>query len=493
MNKLLDTIKKTIEHQVYLLQLENYDVERYPKVIQKASWKPKESPRKNIEWTPKLKAVLGIGCALHTLVAIVIGYVFMLLGNYSIGATAAGIVMTIIAWVGLVPFFFLDLIAGVFLISPLDKIMKQKIIQKAKKKLEAHTNLKVIGITGSYGKTTMKEILAAILSEKFIILKTPENINTPIGIARLILNKLTPDVEVLIVEMGAYRPGDIKELCELTPPDISIVTGINESHLERFKTIENTIKTKFEIVTSAKKDAIAVLNADNAYMKQSYKNFTDDKPVYFYSSENSPLAYYRVNQKELYEDGSGIFFDVWKDEECIGGYRLPLLGEYVIGAAMGAVIIAKKLGFSEVEIKQGMVKLRPIKHRLEPIQTANGVLVIDDSYNGNPEGVKEAIKLLGRFKKKRKIYITPGLVEMGEKTKEIHETIGKELAKVADGVILIKNSVTPYVSESLETNGFKKENIIWCASIKEAHAILPKIIHTGDVVLFQNDWPENYT
>jgi UDP-N-acetylmuramoyl-tripeptide--D-alanyl-D-alanine ligase len=150
------------------------------------------------------------------------------------------------------------------------------------------------------------------------------------------------------------------------------------------------------------------------------------------------------------------------------------------------------LGLSDDEIKRGLIDIKPVEHRLQPIKSEGNVLVIDDSYNANPVGVEEAIRVLGRFDGKRKIYITPGIVESGQKNKEIHTKIGHDLAKVADKVILIKNSATPFIDMGLEEKGFKKEDIIWFDTADEAHKSLGNILKPGDVILFQNDWGDQY-
>ena len=159
---------------------------------------------------------------------------------------------------------------------------------------------------------------------------------------------------------------------------------------------------------------------------------------------------------------------------------------------MGAVILAEALGMSREEITRGVAMLRPMSHRLQPLLTPGGILVIDDSYNGNPEGAAEAIQVLGRFRKRRKIYLTPGLVEVAEKSREIHRHLGELLSKSADMVLLIKNSSSVFIGEGLEKGGFDRENIVWFDSASRAHSALPGILKEGDAILFQNDWPDNY-
>ena len=170
------------------------------------------------------------------------------------------------------------------------------------------------------------------------------------------------------------------------------------------------------------------------------------------------------------------------------GFAATLIS-YVSGILNACVLIAKELGLTEDEIKRGIAKIKPIPHRLQVIENANGVTVIDDSYNGNPAGAVEAIRVLGKFIGRRKIYITPGLVEMGTEAQTVHRKIGEQLSGVADQLILIRNSVTPFIAAGFNNDS----NIIWFNSATEAHAGLKEILKSGDVILFQNDWPDNYS
>ncbi len=447
----------TIRRFVYLLQLENYDLGRFWRVVTKKPFS-RQKARQNIIWTPKLAAVF----ILALLLQILFSYLILLplvrsdiyLGVFPLAFVFLFLLLTF--------FHFVFLIIAVLLVKPLDYAVKSYLVNKAKIKIRQLTHdrgLVVIGITGSYGKTTMKEALATILGEKFSVLKTPASVNTPIGISRLILKQLEPPVEVFIVEMGAYHIGDIKALCEIARPDIAVLTGINEAHLERFGSIENTIKAKFEIVGNAKKDALIVLNNDDDLIHEHYKYFIGSRGIQFYKATERLLEYPAV----------------------------PVLGEYIWAVINACVIIARGLGMTDQEILAGILKIQPVPHRLQKIENPNGITVIDDSYNGNPDGVREAIKVLSRFDGRRKIYITPGLVEAGEKAKKLHNDIGTQLDAVADLVILIKNSVTPFIAEELD-----QHKVIWFDNALEAHAALPNILQKGDVILFQNDWPDNY-
>lgn len=470
---------------MYLLRLENYDLKRTFKAIKRALAAPHITPRKPVLWTPKLAAVFALALILQSATAFTLAATTLL---PFINKLAVFIIAEY--FLSFVHFAFLFLATAA--ISPLDKIIKQWIISSAKKKISRLPNLKIIGITGSYGKTTMKEVLAAILAKKFRVVKTPENINTPLGLSRLIFKTVTPETEILIAEMGAYERGDIKALCKIAPPDIAILTGINESHFERFGSLENTAAAKFEIADNAKPNAVIVLNADSQLIVKNYQNHTENRKALFYSSENRLNSEFKAENIKFFEDGSGISFDLYRRSESIGSVKVPFLGEYIIGVIIASAAAGRELGLNDNEILSGIAALKPVPHRLQLVRSSGGVLIIDDSYNGNPDGAAEAIKILSRFTNRRKIYVTPGLVEMGASAESVHEKIGALLAPVADLVVLIKNSATPAIAEGLANNGFNPANIVWFETAVEAHAAMPKMLKPGDVVLFQNDWPDNY-
>ncbi len=468
-----------IKYQLYLLQLENYNLPRFSKIF----WRKFKTQRNKIDWTAKLKTIFLIAFLIQFILAITGGWMMYLSQSLTVAIITAVIILYLLSL-----YFGICLILATIILWPLDYILKQKIINKAKTKIKQYPELKIVGITGSYGKTTMKETVAEILSQKYKVLKTEENKNTPLGISQLILEKLDNNIDILIVEMGAYQKGDIKTLCDITKPNFSILTGINESHLERFGSIKNTVLAKFEIVVNAVKDAKIILNADNNLIKENYKKYLNKKETFFYSSENNKLSKYQISNKNFFMDGSGIAFDLGN----FSNLKISILGEYMLGTTMAGVILAEELGLTKEEIKQGIKNIKPIKHRLQLIKGNNNILVIDDSYNGNTDGVREAIKVLAKFKDKRRIYVTPGLVETGDKNKELHYNIGKQLSSVANVVILIKNSATPFIEQGLLENNFIKENIIFFNSAPEAHQNIQNITKSGDVILFQNDWPENY-
>jgi len=427
-------------YHLYLLQLEEYDCVRFLKTIIATKGIPKVHLRKKLIFTPKLIIIGILSLASIIGLSISVSYFFLILFYFS----------------------FIPVLIVVIVLSPLDSALKQMKIRRAKGVLVGLPKLKIIGVVGSYGKTTMKEAVSTILSQKYRVVKTPENSNTALGISELILNTVNDKTEILVVEMGEYQRGDIKQICSLVKPQIGIITGINEAHLERMGSIENTIAAIFEIAHNMNPDGTLVINDDCVLIHDNYKKNIVHQQVILYSSA--------------------------QDQEIKSG----LLGKYAQGVLQAADAIGRQLGLTYEQIAAGALQIKPLPHRLEPIEGARGVLVIDDSYNGNSDGVREAIYVLSTYTGRRKVYITPGLVESGTLTAEVHRKIGKELSSVATIVVLIKNSVTPFIAEGLLANGFMKENIKWYTSTEAAHADMENIVQPNDVVLFQNDWPDNY-
>lgn len=451
-----------------LLQLEEYDSARFMKaVINTKGIPPKRDFRKPLKFTLKIKLIEALSSLLILFVA------FFISNNFNDNLTRMSTLVLLFALGLYISYIFLIIIN--VLLLPIDFFTKEFLVFSAKNKIKKLSNLKIIGVAGSYGKTGMKDLITTVLEEKYQVIKTPESVNTPVGIARTILSHVNEKTEILVVEIGEYYPGDIKNICLIAPPHIGVITGINEAHFERLKSIDNSVKTIFEIAQNMKPDGILLLNGKDQVVKNNYKKFVKNQEIYFYSSKG---------KIEFNEDAPGYIYQK---------IFLPILGKYNLDKIDGVIYLANKLGLTDQEIENGLKKIKTPAHRLQPIlNREKNILVIDDSYNGNPDGVEEAIITLSLFKKRRKIFITPGLVEMGNKSKEVHQRIGKRLNDVVDLVILVKNSVTPNIEGGLIKAGFDKKNIIWFSSMMEAQNNLGSILKSGDVVLFQNDWPDNY-
>lgn len=451
-----------------LLQLEEYDSARFIKAVRNTRGiPPSRDFRKPLKYTAKIKLIMALS-------SLLILFLSLSISNFFSNNPYKIVVLVCVYALGLY-FSYIFLIILNILLYPVDIFVKEVMVISAKNKLKRLKNIKIIGVAGSYGKTGMKDLIATVLEEKYQVVKTPESFNTPVGIARTILKQVDENTEVLVIEMGEYYSGDISNICKIAPPQIGVITGINEAHLERLGSIDNSVRTIFEIAQNMKPDGILVLNGKDKNIKNNYKKFLSDQEVYLYSAKG---------KTEFNEDAPGFIYQKM---------FFPILGQYNLDKIDGVIYIAKKLGLTDEEAQNGLKKIKTPAHRLQPVlNRQKNILVIDDSYNGNPDGVEEAIKTLSLFKKRRKIFVTPGLVEMGFKSEQVHQRIGKRLNDVVDTVILIKNSVTPGIEKGLIKAGFDNKNIIWFDSMMDAQNSLGSILRSGDVVLFQNDWPDNY-
>jgi len=451
-----------IKNLLYILQSEDYEIGRFIKyAYSHLKWWGLQK-RQKLVWTKKSIVIY--------ILSVFLFFIILLLAFYQSVLKGA---LVLIIELFLLPFIIL---ISLLLLAPLNFYLKQRITNKAKSIL-ADAKVAVIGITGSYGKTSTKEILSKILEEKFSVIKTPENVNTDIGISSFIINSKDSikNTDILIVEMGAYRKGDIKKICDIVKPKYSILTGINESHLEKFGNTKNTIATKFELPENTK--IFSVLNISDKNIKDSYKKFIINNPIF--SDEDS------IKEINFKKDFSGIEFCINNDK-----FKTKLLARHNLILIQMCTVIAKALGVEIEKIQAGVESILPVKHRLEPMYNNNSnVWVIDDSYNGNIDGIIGGLDVLSRAGG-RKIVLTPGLVEQGQKTKEIHSLIGEHYSKKTDLVLLINNDVTKYITESMEKNNFSNFKIY--QTTEEAHNDLVNILKSGDTIIFQNDWPDKY-
>ena len=372
---------------------------------------------------------------------------------------------------------------------PIEMSIQKKYYKKAQNKIRTMYKLTVIGITGSYGKTSTKYFLKTILSVKYNTLMTPESYNTPMGITKVIREQLNEQHEVFICEMGARNIGEIKKLAELVNPSIGIITSIGPQHLETFKTIENVAKTKYELMEALPKSGTAVFNGDNAYCRELAEKISIEKIFYSINSDSKD-GY--IHAEEIINTEKGLKFKLKGRDNLSFECQTALLGKHNVSNILAAVCVALRLGLTYEEINVGILKIKPVPHRLELLSTNNGVIVIDDAFNSNPSGAKEALETIREFSKGNRIVITPGMVELGIIEEEENKKFGRAMADCCDYAILIgKKRSKPIIQGLLEGN-FSKDRIIITASLEEATSKLAQIIKVGDAVLFENDLPDNY-
>ena len=367
--------------------------------------------------------------------------------------------------------------------EPIEWALRKHHLKIALLKLDKTEVIK-IGITGSYGKTTVKEILRVILSQKYRVLASPESFNTPLGIA-LSVKKLDSTHDIFIAEMGARVKGDIEELAKMVKPTYAVLTGVTSQHLESFGSLENVKNTKYELFENLTKDGKGFFNVDGEDSLDLYNKFNGNKYSAGLNGENF------VTAKDIETTPKGTKFML-----CIKGEepilcQTSLLGKHSISNICLAVSVAYNLGLTKEEIAQGINRIQSVGHRLELIPNNKNIVIIDDSYNASETGVKAAMETLNLFNG-RKIVLTPGLVELGKRENIANFNFGKLLAENANIVIVIgKHNAEVLINGMLE-GGFNKENIIFAKNLKKGNEELNKIIREGDVVLFENDLPDNY-
>ncbi len=320
--------------------------------------------------------------------------------------------------------------------NPFFNFQKRKIIKKATDKMRGLNKIKVIGITGSYGKTSTKEFLYTILNQKYKVIKTEGNNNTNIGVAYTVLNKVNDDYNYFICEMGAYKIGEIKEMCEIVEPKIGILTGINEQHLELFGSIENTMKAKFELIESLPKSGLAIINKSIKYQVLSIK----DRDIKHFSLSD-------VSGIKIHQNYVGF---IYKDHQ----FRVNLLGKHYIENILSAILTAEYLGMNLEEISKASEKIKLSRFMMRKLDGPNSSIFVDDSYSANPDGVVAALDYLNEaYQNYQKIIVFPGIIELGNKSKELHQKLFSKIDKVCNiAYIMDQESIKSKVYKLNENN-----------------------------------------
>ena len=366
---------------------------------------------------------------------------------------------------------------------PIEKAVSNWYVNDAKRILREHKNLTVIGITGSYGKTTTKFILNRILSEKYNTVCTPQSFNTPMGIVRTVRESIKPNTQIFICEMGAKNIGDIKEICDIAHPKYGIITSVGAQHLETFKSVDNVFKTKFELADEVlKNNGVCIANLDSIGISE---RISQRKDVLVFGDNTD----YRAENVNYGADGS-TFDLVLKDDRITVNTRL--LGKHSVADILSACVIAHILGVSAEDIKFAVGSLKPTEHRLQLKSFKNGSLLIDDAYNANPEGCLEAVKVLSSFDGMKKVIITPGLIELGVKEYESNYSLGLAVAKHCDIIILVGKNRSKPIMDAINTTDFDKKNVYVVSSFAEGMNIYLPLADKNSILLIENDLPDNY-
>jgi len=401
-----------LKNLLYLLQLEEYDLKRFNDWLRRYPDRIVLEKKSHLNWTPKARVLFAFSNIFNSLT----------FGRYPESA--------------------LKTAAHIF--SPIDLLSKKILVYRAKIKRDKKRNLTVIGVTGSYGKTTTKDVLTHILNHKYQVLKTEGNYNTPLGVAKIITQNLKLEHEIFVCEMAAYQPDDIKTIAKIIKPKIGIITAIGPMHFERFGSMENILKTKLELIESLPKDGIGFLPEE---LKTRIKNSDFAARIDFFSSK-----------EDLF------------------------------------IKIGKNFDMSQEETLGYLKTMPPTPHRQEIIKASSDIIIIDDTYNSNPSGFTSALEILKNTNAKRRILVTPGMIELGEKQFELNKNAAKSAAQIADYVIIVGETNKKALDEGLKEelkNDFKKK-VFWAPNLDSTKSRLSEITLPNSAILLENDLPDHY-
>ncbi|MGN0798024.1 MAG: Mur ligase family protein [Christensenellales bacterium] len=430
---------------------------------------PKKIPLKNTTRMTRLNVAMFIFVSLFSFAVVWVSFQYLSFVKFGALCIVPAVVVFIVPVVHII-------------MLPLEKLIVARYLHQAKSKLAKRSDLIRIGITGSYAKTSVKYILNTILSQKYKVCMSPQSFNTQTGLSKVVNNYLTDLDQVLIAEMGARSKGDIKKLCKLISPKYAIITGISPQHLLTFKSLDNIKKTKFELIESLPQDGVCVFNGFDQEACDMY-SWTDKEKKYLVGQDKN------IDAKDIQFDQDGTKFVLVLGEKEYNVHT-KLLGEHNVQNILLCVQMAKCLGLDDQQIVRGIKALQPVPHRLELVKTATN-LILDDSFNANIRGSKIALDVLGKLPG-RKIVITPGLVELGEREYDENLAFGEQIASVADFVIIVNKVNFDAIKAGLDNKKFKDENIFQAETLEQAKILMKDVLQPNDTVLFENDLPDNY-
>ncbi|MEX0994735.1 MAG: UDP-N-acetylmuramoyl-tripeptide--D-alanyl-D-alanine ligase [Balneolaceae bacterium] len=385
--------------------------------------------------------------------------------------------------------FLLLLSAG--LMSPVEKRVHEGFKKKARAKLAELPSLKIVAITGSYGKTSTKFLIHDLLNERYKVCMTPGSYNTPMGICKVINNDLEAHHQVLVLEMGARTPGNIQELCEIAVPDVAVVTNVGKAHLETFGSVESIAREKSTLVRELKSEGVLVVNSDDERVMQMTEMREDIQVI------RTGLETGLIRGQNIEYDEKGTRFTMYwgNDQEndvVEQEIKMNLLGTHNVQNFLLAAGVARAFGIRPATLALAAKKIKPVEHRLE-LKKQGELYVIDDAFNSNPVGAKNAVDILCSFKTGRRIIITPGMVELGEAQEEENRKFGRYLAESRlDLIILVGPEQTKPILEGIREVGRKNDKVRVVQSLFEANDFVREFARSGDVILYENDLPDTY-
>lgn len=382
-------------------------------------------------------------------------------------------------------------------LQPYERYRRRRYLSGARRVLEG-IQPKIIGITGSYGKTTTKDFLRDILSLRYRTYATPKSYNTLMGISLAINRDLVDDyrTEYFISEMGAYVPGEIDRICQLTPPDLAIVTEIGPQHLERFGSLKNVMSAKYEIIKNLKQDGVGVFNWDNALIREMIAKGHPDtrlsvsRQLKLDQARRENVTWIATDTEESLH---GLQFTVTNVASgAQARMRAPVNGEHNVTNLLLCVAVAFHEGIPLRDIAMRISTLKPAEGRLARLQTAAGITIINDAYSANPKGIVSALKVLGMHRDGKRLLITPGMIELGDLQDQENRRLGVLACEYATDIILIGREQTKPVFEGIQSTGYDMARVRVYETLTESVAWYQQNLAAKDTVLFLNDLPDTY-
>ena len=462
-----------------------------------------QSGKKPLVLTARAKRIqwVGFGLSIITVSLLIIVLTVVRYLNISYREYASELYSLSVSWAGVfwisvfVVMYIVERASLLFLavstaiLKPFEFLIQKRYLDEAKSIL-TQIDPTVIGITGSYGKTGTKEILSAMLAEKYNVFRPPGSYNTVMGITRVVRERMRPYHEVFVAEMGAYRIGSIERLCNFVKPKHGIITTIGVQHLERFKSRENIKKAKGELVRALSSDGIAVLNGDDQACREIGAQFSG-RVVYF-SIEGTKSGNETLLISNISIGLYGSDFDITYPDGEKDSVHLSLLGRSAVSNAAAAVAMADSVGVPRKAIKRALEALPHTKHRLEPLLWEGEITVLDDAYNSNPIGARNALEVLSVATSGRRILVTPGMIELGELEDQANHEFGKQAAKACDLVVLVGIKRIEAIKKGLLDGGFDSSKIWAVSNLNDGLEKLKSYLKSGDTILLENDLPDQY-
>lgn len=436
--------------------------------------------KKPLAWTARATRIYSVACLLTAGIAVASWFIC------PSSATLAG-KFTAVA-IGLLAVYcasHIIIILANLILSPVEYAIGRHYYNDAAARLRSMPDLRIIGITGSYGKTSTKHYLYRILSEQFDTLMTPGSFNTTLGVVRTIREYLKPYNEIFIVEMGAKNIGDIKEICDLVHPTMGIITAVGPQHLESFKTIENVQATKFELADALPSDGVIIVNDD--FPQIASREVSNCRCERYGIKTRAPWR-----ATDIHYGPDGTDFRITGPDNFELSLHTRLMGEANVSDLLAAVVCAVQLGVNSSKIKAAVASIEPVEHRLSVKRTPGGVTILDDAFNSNPVGSRMALEVLGTMRNGKRIVITPGMIELGAEQYELNMQLGQTIADNVDIAIVVGKYNRDAIAEGIRSKNFPNDRLHLVDSFNEAQSLLVSIAAKGDTVLYENDLPDTF-